>query len=352
MKHLIPPAAILILSATLTACGGSGSSSSNDGDTPTPPDTPQTAQGVFLDSAVEGLGYTSGALSGFTDNTGAFEYEDGQSVTFTIGDIVIGTANGADTLTPLELIATASDASDPAVINIARFLQTLDDDGNPDNGILILPSVRDLAIDQTINFDQSVDAFTDDGNVQTVVSTLTTVTSAGARMLIDAATASAHLNATLNALNDDGGNDGGNDGGGDNPPTGNSQITLSGEDTADIGTVLTIGDAAYDRPDLTGVAEAVVVVDENSTIGDDLFSSIGDFNNNFILVIGTNGLSMTVVRGGVSYSYACEVTGQVFIACGDLVFDLPSQTATLTDVTVENTDTDSVLTLNGSVQWQ
>ncbi len=212
MKHLIPPAAVLILSATLTACGGSSSSSSNDGDTP-PPDTPQTAQGIFLDSAVEGLGYTSGALSGFTDNAGTFEYEDGQSVTFTIGDIVIGTTNGADTLTPLELIATASDASNPAVINIARLLQTLDDDGDPDNGILILPSVRELAVDQAINFDQSVDAFTDDGNVQTVVSTLTTMTSAGARMLIDAATASAHLNATLDGLNDDGGDNGGSDDG-------------------------------------------------------------------------------------------------------------------------------------------
>ena len=167
MNKVQPPWRAILACAVLglTACGGGGSSSSDNNDAGSPA---QTAQGVFIDSAVEGLEFASGQSSGVTDVNGTFTYEAGNSITFRVGDIEIGSATGGDTLTPLSLVTGAVDETDPQVVNIARFLQTLDDDGNADNGITITQLVRDQAASQSIEFDQSLNDFTDDGTIQTI----------------------------------------------------------------------------------------------------------------------------------------------------------------------------------------
>jgi len=100
-----------------------------------------TETGVFLDSAVQGISYVSGGVSGITDANGTFTYEVGSVVRFMIGDVVIGEAPGQSVITPIDLVS-GSDASHPTVINIVCFLLTLDEDGNPDNGIQISEAVR------------------------------------------------------------------------------------------------------------------------------------------------------------------------------------------------------------------
>ncbi len=147
-------ACLAFMAIALSACGGSGGSSSSAPDPVDPPPTtnpPQSATGIFLDSAVEGLSYSSGALSGFTDVDGRFEYEVNNTVIFSIGSIAIGAALGADTITPIELVDGAEDETDDEVVNILRFLQTLDNDANPDNGIQITSIMRDSAVDSTKN---------------------------------------------------------------------------------------------------------------------------------------------------------------------------------------------------------
>ena len=186
---------ITVLLITLFGCGGgssSGSRSSGGGEEPN-----STAFGIFEDSAVEGLEYSSGEISGVTTAQGEFEYRVGMPITFSIGDIIFGSVDGNEVVTPVDLIASAEDETNPAVANIARFLQTLDDDNNADNGIVIVAAVRDLAIGRTINFDQSVAEFGDDGNVQIVVAELTALTSAGARSLVSQTQAQEHLRGTL-----------------------------------------------------------------------------------------------------------------------------------------------------------
>ncbi|MGH1378990.1 MAG: hypothetical protein ACRBB3_09240 [Alphaproteobacteria bacterium] len=196
-------ACLAFLTIALSACGGSGGSSSSAPDPTDPPTTnpPQSATGIFLDSAVEGLSYSSGALSGFTDADGRFEYEVDNTVIFSIGSITIGAALGADTITPLELVNGAEDETDDEVVNILRFLQTLDNDANPDNGIQITSIMRDLAVDTVINFDQTPEEFTDDGIVQTVLATMTSGSDAGARLLLAADIALAHFRETLDGIN-------------------------------------------------------------------------------------------------------------------------------------------------------
>lgn len=326
---------ILIASTllALTACGSGGSSSNS---TPAKPPAIQTAQGVFLDSAVEGLGYRSGTLTGFTDNTGAFQYEVGETVTFSIGDIVIGTATGADTIMPLELVASATDATDPMVINIARFLQTLDDDGDPDNGITILVSVRDLAADLTINFDQSIEAFTDDGEVQTAITTLTTVTNAGARMLVTAAAAQAHLNNTLQLLSGD-----------DSPSNSGPQITISGDESAIIGTTLVVTDIAYGYEDFTGVEQSVLMTGGGLDI-DSLVGLTDAPTTGFYLAALDAGVefagALWIVVDGEKFEYECTIN------CS-LTLNLGTRTALLNDASFINTVSGSEILLNGAVAW-
>jgi len=105
--------------------------------------TPSTKTGYFIDSAVEGLEYTSGSTSGTTGADGSFKYEEGKPVTFKLGNLTLGSltvSNGR--VFPVDLVNGAVDETDPNVTLIAQVLQTLDSDGDPSNGITILPSTR------------------------------------------------------------------------------------------------------------------------------------------------------------------------------------------------------------------
>ena len=182
---------ILFVCFQLIACGSSGGG--DDGG-------PIIKQGLFLDSPVEGLGYTSGDQSGLTDAQGTFNYEDGNTVSFLIGDIVIGEAIAKPTMTPVDLVPGAIDETHPTVINIARFLLTIDDNGDPGDGILILEGIRNNALGRSIDFHQDVTSFENDGNVQAIVAELTALTTAGTRSLISAQQAQDHLRNTLITL--------------------------------------------------------------------------------------------------------------------------------------------------------
>jgi len=189
----------------LSACSSGGGNS---------PDNNATQSGVFIDSPVEGLSYASATLNGTTDADGIFSYETNETVTFSIGDITLGSTSGAAVITPVDMVSGATSETDPVVTNIARFLQTLDDDGNPDNGIIISNTVL------------STSDFENNGNVQTVIADLTASTSAGARTLVTATQAQTHLNGSLIALLS--GNYSGSFSGGD---TGTFSITIDNNGT-------------------------------------------------------------------------------------------------------------------------
>nr|WP_284047078.1 VCBS domain-containing protein [Halomonas llamarensis] len=105
-----------------------------------------TAQ--LVDGIVEGAMYsTSSGLTGTTDENGAFEYREGDSITFMVGDVVIGTATNedlADGKVFLQEFANVSlsDLNDEYVENMAVFLQSLDSDGNANTGITITPEMH------------------------------------------------------------------------------------------------------------------------------------------------------------------------------------------------------------------
>ena len=113
---------VVIISLTLTACGGGG-----DGGTQ-PVATPST--GVFIDSPVQGLTYSStpSGLSGLTGLNGEFLYRAGDLVTFSIGGRFIAQVPGQPQITPFTLLGRTSvpSVTDAGPVNVAQLLLALD----------------------------------------------------------------------------------------------------------------------------------------------------------------------------------------------------------------------------------
>jgi cyanophycinase len=114
------------LLVTLAACGGSGS-------TPPPTDLPATQTGQLIDP-VAGLSFeTSSGLTGQTDAQGKFQYRIGDRISFYASKLPLG-ASDAAVLVTLAQLANAT-ASDTSTLNALQLLHSLDEDGNPANGI-------------------------------------------------------------------------------------------------------------------------------------------------------------------------------------------------------------------------
>jgi len=101
--------------------------------------------GSFGDPAADGITYESGSLKGVTGSGGAFQYEQGHAVQFSIGDIDLGApVPGKAAISPQDLAAGEADAT-VATVNIRRLLQSLDDD--PGDAVVTIPStVRSKAV--------------------------------------------------------------------------------------------------------------------------------------------------------------------------------------------------------------
>ncbi len=169
----------------LAACGGGGGGSSGGGS----PSNGVTASGVFIDAEVAGLTVQSGSSAPhMTDANGFFTYTVGQPITFSVGGVALGTlADGAARITPNDFMVP---------LNIARFLQTLDADGNPGNGIdltLAAMALANTTVSSVVFENGDATAFA--GNIAAAVSTAAVATAAtgGIATLIDEATAMMNL---------------------------------------------------------------------------------------------------------------------------------------------------------------
>ncbi len=80
-------------------------------------------------------------------------------VTFSVGDIVLGTVPGAPIITSVELTGSA-DPTVQAATNQLVFLQSIDADENPLNGITISAATQAAAVGQSLDFTLDSAAFT------------------------------------------------------------------------------------------------------------------------------------------------------------------------------------------------
>ncbi len=206
MKSMRLP--LFLLSALLTACGGSSSGGSSSSAA-----SASQQEGQFVDSPITGLGYRPGNEIDvrLTGPRGEFQFTSGQSIAFSLGGIQLGSAPGQPFITP----TTLANGNESIRTNLARFFQTLDNDGNPDNGIILAPRVRDRA--QALSL--SLAAFSVDPADFAASEAAQFAISANGdnRVLIDALEALKHLTASERDIADgqfdyDGGVDSDNDG--------------------------------------------------------------------------------------------------------------------------------------------
>lgn len=177
--------AVSIATLLLSACGGGG----DDTDNP-PPKTVAPSIGVFLDSAVSGLQYKTTTYSGITNSAGEYEYLPGETIIFSVGGVILGSALASPITTPISLVPGAAGASNPVVTNIVRLLLTLDENGIPSDGIHITAESTLAAANQSVDF-TSADFAVDPG-VTRLLAALPSSPS-----LVDATTAQTHFASTL-----------------------------------------------------------------------------------------------------------------------------------------------------------
>lgn len=167
--------------AALSACGGGGGSTAS---------TPQT--GLFIDSPVEGLNYSTATQSGKTAADGSFKYLDGESVTFSLYGKTLFSPKGFSYLTPFDLSDTSVNLN--YSLNLVRFLLALDEDSNPNNGIKLptFSGTMDVDFNKSIR-DFQADA---DGKIARFLSS-----NANGRPLATVQAAVAHFNSSLANIN-------------------------------------------------------------------------------------------------------------------------------------------------------
>jgi len=165
--------------AFIAGCGGSGSGGA-------------TQSGVLLDAPVEGVEYLgNNGTTQLTGSGGSFDYTPGEAVTFKIGGVVLGSAAGGATITPVHLAGDA-DINVPSAkaVKILQFLQSLHDSsaGDIGNGIKITKEVRDALKDEKIDFGTATDA-----------TLLAAIAKAGKKSVVPVEDAKDHYFATLEA---------------------------------------------------------------------------------------------------------------------------------------------------------
>ncbi|MGI9289233.1 MAG: hypothetical protein ACR2P1_27945 [Pseudomonadales bacterium] len=190
-----------VLLSLLLVCGcgnGSGSDRINDvaeipsevvdppspGEVVVPPgDTGSAEIGLLLDSAVYGVTYETPTHHGVTGLDGSFQYEEGETVQFMIGDTLLGEVIGQEQITPFDLAGSAIITGTPSitealenkydpfhtVINIATLLQSLDHDADPENGIEIRPAVAALFEGASLDLRQEWETFRNEPTLRHVL---------------------------------------------------------------------------------------------------------------------------------------------------------------------------------------
>lgn len=141
-------------------------------------------------------------------------------------------------------------------------------------------------------------------------------------------------------------------------------IRLTGEETTETCTTLTVGNIEVGNAVLTGTDKSVVLLSENITVENDELVFDESDQNGFVIVAAdftTGGsptieksISMNITSDGKEFLYACSSPFQnFFIACGDSYqVDFEAKTVVFENTTVVNTDNNIVLTLDGTITWE
>lgn len=185
MKKLAIPTALISVTTLISGCNGGSSA---------PDPEPTINQGQFIDSAVANLRYVTDSQQAYTDEQGYFDYLEGETVKFYLGNIYLGESAGKAIVTPLDLLTTDSDISSTAVLNAIQLLQSLDENQDVSDGIKIPQAIHNLASGMSIDFNDSASSFSQDEDVIELTNHL------GLDSLINRSDAKSHFSESLESF--------------------------------------------------------------------------------------------------------------------------------------------------------
>lgn len=178
-KKWVPVWTSAVLAGLLAACGGGGDSTT----------APTVLTGRYLDAAVAGLTYKTPTQEGITDASGSFKYLAGETIEFQLFGTKLSSSLAYSTLTPGDTGVEDTDLDQS--VNQLRFLQTIDANNKPADGIT-LPTFNALF---DINFKQRIEAFETDAKVLQFLTTF-----ASGRPLVSVQKAVEHFNDTIQTV--------------------------------------------------------------------------------------------------------------------------------------------------------
>jgi len=120
-----------------------------------------TADAYYVDSAIEGVDYKCGSQGGVTLANGKFTFEEGSSCSFSLAGIKLREVS-KDELQEGKKIVEDN-------LQVAQLLQSLDIDGNPDNGIKITPEVTQALNMAVKDYNDTTKVLTDENIKEAVI---------------------------------------------------------------------------------------------------------------------------------------------------------------------------------------
>jgi hypothetical protein len=165
----------------ITGCGGGGGGS----------DVTNTAlntgTGYYLDSAVAGAEYKCGTQTGVTGKDGNFTFEKGADCSFELAGVPLRSIKATELKDGVKIVEDN--------LTVARFLQSLDFDGNPDNGIQIEKKVLEALKEAVKNLTNKKEAL--DKELDAVVAEVETKVDEFKGRVVSEDEAFEHLSKTL-----------------------------------------------------------------------------------------------------------------------------------------------------------
>ena len=181
-KTMFKKSPVLLMCASLlglTACGGDGNGGNGGSDS--------VNRGSFTGMAITGLAYSTETQAGNTDTNGEFNYQDGETITFSLAGYTLGSSPAAAKLDVFSLAGASqpsqrqinqymsgelnkvSDAPVNKIFNTVLLLQTLDEDNDPSNGIHITSATNAALTDTPHALDFSASRYPVHANLKRVL---------------------------------------------------------------------------------------------------------------------------------------------------------------------------------------
>lgn len=213
---------MLITLFIFVSCGGS-SGGSSDGTSPVSPTSPDfglEAQvgditGVLLDDKVTGIDYASTSHTGTTDGTGNFTCAAGETVTFSVNSLTIGSVPCLPVITPIELVSEGehkwdevsfsgddvtelSASQNTKLKRLLMLMQTIDTNGDPSDGISVDSNLGTTLSGLSFSQSDMDDLLTNDSDAEFTASMNALVTGMGGSTAVaNSSSAVSHFQTTL-----------------------------------------------------------------------------------------------------------------------------------------------------------